>query len=702
MASVKNINTNYTLNVGTPAGDGIFTVNAQAVFTGNVTYSVPSVSVSPFITVAANNTGSLTDMGLLGQTGPNTFAGLRFDTLVNAWQTSNSVSANGSPITAYANVNTPPAGSNTEIQFNNNGVFGGNANLTFNTSTNLLLLGGNLSASGNVISQNIGTPGFVSAIGNVSGNYILGNGSLLTGVVTSLSNINNGNSNVTISASDANVTVSVSGIGNVAVFSSTGEYVTGLISASGNITGGNVKTAGLISASGNITGGNVQTAGLISATGNITGNFILGNGSQLTGIITSVSNVVNGGSNLDIATANANLTISVSTVGNIAVFSPTGVSILGTIAGNGNITTAGLITATGNITGGNILTAGLISATNTITSAVNIIGGNILTDGLVTATGNVTAGNILTAGLISATGNVTGNYILGNGSQLTGVITSVDANSLLGNTLSSNVVNSSLTSVGILTSLSVSGNATLSNITIVDTTFSSTGNLIAFAGTGGIVLPAGNTAQRPASATTGTTRFNTTVGSVETWNGAAWVSGGNVVAPGSITNQQFTGDGANVTFPLDQSTTTNGVLVSINGVWQQPSNAYNVTGNSITFTAQPNTQDVIDVRFISYLTSVSYLSNDYGNSSVSVTPYGNILFTTANNTFATMTSSSFDINYPVSASGNVTIGGLLTSPPQTKAANATGSTGQICWDANYIYVCTATDTWKRVLLTGGY
>ena len=28
--------------------------------------------------------------------------------------------------------------------------------------------------------------------------------------------------------------------------------------------------------------------------------------------------------------------------------------------------------------------------------------------------------------------------------------------------------------------------------------------------------------------------------------------------------------------------------------------------------------------------------------------------------------------------------------------------GQICWDANYIYVCTATNTWKRSPLTGGY
>jgi len=401
------------------------------------------------------------------------------------------------------------------------------------------------------------------------------------------------------------------------------------------------------------------------------------------------------------------LTISVSTVGNIAVFSPTGVSILG------NVAVSNTISATGNIYSSEYFVGNFFG---NISGNITVPGAN--TDVLYNNNGNAgassgftfnqstnavtVAGNITLGGNISAAGNVTGNYILGNGSQLTGVITSVDANSLLGNTLTSNVIFSSLTTVGTLANLSVSGNTTLANITIVDTTFSSTGNLIAFSGNSGIVLPTGNSAQRPVSSPTGTTRFNTTVNSTETWNGTTWVSGGNVVAPGSITNQQFTGDGSNVTFPLDQSTTTNGVLVSINGVWQQPSNAYNVTGNSITFTAQPNTQDVIDVRFISYLTSVSYLSNDLGNSSVSVTPYGNILFTTANNTFATMTANSFDINYPVSASGNVTIGGLLTSPPQTKAANATGSTGQICWDANYIYVCTATDTWKRVLLTGGY
>lgn len=32
------------------------------------------------------------------------------------------------------------------------------------------------------------------------------------------------------------------------------------------------------------------------------------------------------------------------------------------------------------------------------------------------------------------------------------------------------------------------------------------------------------------------------------------------------------------------------------------------------------------------------------------------------------------------------------------SASATGSEGQIAWDADYIYVCTATNTWKRVAI----
>ena len=39
-----------------------------------------------------------------------------------------------------------------------------------------------------------------------------------------------------------------------------------------------------------------------------------------------------------------------------------------------------------------------------------------------------------------------------------------------------------------------------------------------------------------------------------------------------------------------------------------------------------------------------------------------------------------------------TLDGLNTAP---SSASDTGTTGEVRWDANYMYVCTATDTWKR-------
>ena len=38
----------------------------------------------------------------------------------------------------------------------------------------------------------------------------------------------------------------------------------------------------------------------------------------------------------------------------------------------------------------------------------------------------------------------------------------------------------------------------------------------------------------------------------------------------------------------------------------------------------------------------------------------------------------------------------------TKASNAVGNPGDISYDANWIYICVATNTWKRAPLSGGY
>ena len=139
----KNTSSDYTITVNN--GVGTFTINANTVFNGNVTYSVPATTTFAFLTVAANNSGNITDMGLIAQKGPSTFAGLRFDTAANAWQISNAVNADGSAITSYANIGTSSlavGGSNTQVQFNQNSALGASANLIFDYANNILALQG--------------------------------------------------------------------------------------------------------------------------------------------------------------------------------------------------------------------------------------------------------------------------------------------------------------------------------------------------------------------------------------------------------------------------------------------------------------------------------------------------------------------------------------------------------------------------------
>lgn len=49
-------------------------------------------------------------------------------------------------------------------------------------------------------------------------------------------------------------------------------------------------------------------------------------------------------------------------------------------------------------------------------------------------------------------------------------------------------------------------------------------------------------------------------------------------------------------------------------------------------------------------------------------------------------------------STSITLATVLQAPQTTKANSSIGTAGQICWDGSYIYVCTATNTWKRATL----
>jgi filamentous hemagglutinin len=264
------------------------------------------------------------------------------------------------------------------------------------------------------------------------------------------------------------------------------------VTATGNITGGNILTGGLISSTGtvtgsshlgsvvsvtaNITGGNLLTGGLISATGGITAaSLTLGSGSSNAGSYSATGNITGGNlltggliSSTGTITGSSHLGSVVSATGNVTggnILTGGLISAAATITG-GNLATGGTSSATGNITGGNILTAGLISATSTITSAANITGGNILT-----------------AGLISATGNVSGNFFIGNGSQLTGLPATYGNANVVANVaaLGSNPVSSTgnVTGGNLLTGgqISASGNINTSGYFVGNFAGNITGNL---------------------------------------------------------------------------------------------------------------------------------------------------------------------------------------------------------------------------------
>ena len=221
---------------------------------------------------------------------------------------------------------------------------------------------------------------------NVYAQNFFGNGASLSGIITSVGNINFGTSNVTVVSSGGNITHSVAGTSNVGVWYNGGLSIAGDLSVSGNAT-----------LSGNILGDRVQ----------------------------------NGTTSIDIQTAGGNANVNIGGTGNLAVFSPGNLVMTGNINPSANITydlgtttqrwkdiylanstiylgnsqitanaTAVVIT---NPAGGETVLAGGSGAT-AVTGATVSVTGNITGGNLTVSTGTVTVGNI-----VNANGNAIGN-----------------------------------------------------------------------------------------------------------------------------------------------------------------------------------------------------------------------------------------------------------------------------------------------------
>ena len=331
----------------------------------------------------------------------------------------------------------------------------------------------------------------------------------------------------------------------------------------------------------------------------------------------------------------------ITTTGNSSSFFGTGLTFNPSTNNLSTTTFTGTFSGTASITSGSV--TGVTGSASTFT-VTNLSSGNIV--GLLSGTSTTSNVSLYT--------NYTSNY-----NNSTFYISFTDS-STTGN--SASYVNALLKfnpSTGNLSVPTFYGNLLSSNITSVGTlTVNSNSNAVVFNSNAAIKLPLGTTANRPAGSA-GYVRYNADINSVEYYNGTSWVPVVN-----TVTDQIITGDGVNTVYTLDQSSTTVGVLVSINGTLQQPGVSYTVSGNQITFTEVPLVTDIIDVRFLG----------------------------------ATVTLNS-TLTDDLVVSGNLTLSGLMSQPLTTKANNSPGSAGQISWDGNYIYVCVATNTWKRVALS---
>jgi hypothetical protein len=190
---------------------------------------------------------------------------------------------------------------------NGNGFITAGGNATFVVTPTGANIAGTLNATGNANVGNLGTSG------NITAGYFFGNGSQLSGI--DATSIQSGTSAVSVISSGGNIRA--------------------------NVAGATVQT---------LSTGGANVTGYITATGNVTGSYILGNGSQLTGI--DATSIQNGSANVR-TFLNGNATVSAAGTANVLVVTSTGANIAGTLNATGNAN-VGNIGATSGVFSGNI------------------------------------------------------------------------------------------------------------------------------------------------------------------------------------------------------------------------------------------------------------------------------------------------------------------------------------------------------------
>jgi hypothetical protein len=202
--------------------------------------------------------------------------------------------------------------------------------------------------------------------------------------------------------------------------------------------------------------------------------------------------------------------------------------------------------------------------------------------------------------------------------------------------------------------------------------------------TSGLIIPVGTTGQR-SSAQTGMIRFNSTDGQVEVYNGSSWQGVGST---NSVTLDEFDGDNSTTDFTLSRAGTAGSVWVAINGITQEFTNTYSVSGSTLTFNEAPSSGDKIQVR------------NFYSSNSVNIN--ATVIQDADNDTKIQVEESSdedvirFDTGgterLTINSSGAVTVNGSVTSTGFVQFGSYTTTERNALSAVNGMVVYNSTDS----------
>ena len=164
--------------------------------------------------------------------------------------------------------------------------------------------------------------------------------------------------------------------------------------------------------------------------------------------------------------------------------------------------------------------------------------------------------------------------------------------------------------------------------------------------TGGFTVPAGTTAQRPSSPDTGESRYNSTTGSLEYYDGSGWLSTNLIPNISSITGDINNAYATNLVFAVTNNTDAVDVVFSEGGAA-----FHTVTGQSVssgTFTlatpSQVYGQTAGDTISISIKNSDGTPSGNAVTKTVAAVPTGGTITTSGNYRIHSFTSSGNFIN----------------------------------------------------------